>query len=36
MVTIRLTNTKTRDKQVFRPIDPADVRLYLCGPTDRL
>ena len=33
MVTIRLTNTKTRDKQVFRPIDPADVRLYLCGPT---
>ncbi len=33
MVEIRLTNTKTRSKEVFRPLDPQDVRLYLCGPT---
>ncbi|SIP90251.1 cysteinyl-tRNA synthetase [Paracoccus thiocyanatus] len=33
MVEIRLTNTRTRRKQVFRPIDPQNVRLYLCGPT---
>src|SRR5699024_713653 len=33
MTQIRLTNTKTRRKEVFAPIDPARVRLYLCGPT---
>ncbi|MDT1061244.1 cysteine--tRNA ligase [Paracoccus sp. CPCC 101403] len=33
MVDIRLTNTKTRGKEVFRPLDPENVRLYLCGPT---
>lgn len=33
MTQIRLTNTRTRTKEDFRPIDPADVRLYLCGPT---
>lgn len=33
MVEIRLTNTRTRRKEVFRPIDPQNVRLYLCGPT---
>lgn len=33
MVQIRLTNTKTRRKEDFIPIDPRDVRLYLCGPT---
>ena len=33
MVEIRLTNTKTRGKEVFAPIDPQNVRLYLCGPT---
>ena len=33
MTQIRLTNTKTRQKQVFAPIDPSRVRLYLCGPT---
>ncbi|WP_134679289.1 cysteine--tRNA ligase [Paracoccus ravus] len=33
MVDIRLTNTKSRGKEVFVPIDPQNVRLYLCGPT---
>lgn len=33
MVTIRLTNSKTRRKEEFRPIDPKDVRMYVCGPT---
>ena len=33
MVQIRLTNTKTRRKEDFQPIDPQNVRLYLCGPT---
>ncbi|WGV17993.1 cysteine--tRNA ligase [Fuscovulum ytuae] len=33
MVTIRLHNSKTRAKEVFDPIDPMNVRLYVCGPT---
>ena len=33
MVEIRLTNTATRRKETFRPIDPANIRVYLCGPT---
>ena len=33
MVTIRLTNSKTRRKGAFAPLDPADVRMYVCGPT---
>ena len=33
MVEIRLTNTKSRGKEIFRPIDPARVGLYICGPT---
>ncbi len=30
---IRLTNTLTRQKEDFQPIDPERVRLYVCGPT---
>ncbi|MBD3786582.1 MAG: cysteine--tRNA ligase [Sphingomonadales bacterium] len=30
---IRLHNTKTRRKEAFVPLDPANVRMYLCGPT---
>ncbi len=33
MVTIRLTNTMTRKKEDFVPLDPANVRMYVCGPT---
>jgi cysteinyl-tRNA synthetase len=30
---LRLYNTLTRSKDVFVPIDPKNVRLYVCGPT---
>ncbi len=30
---IRLTNSKTRKKEDFVPIDPENVRMYVCGPT---
>lgn len=30
---LKLYNTLTRSKALFRPIDPARVRLYVCGPT---
>ena len=30
---IRLRNTATRRIERFEPLDPANVRLYLCGPT---
>lgn len=32
-LTLKITNTLTREKEVFRPIDPSHVRLYVCGPT---
>src|SRR5690606_29351639 len=28
-----LYNTLTRRKETFEPIDPANVRMYVCGPT---
>ncbi|MCZ4354171.1 cysteine--tRNA ligase [Roseovarius aestuarii] len=33
MTTIKLHNTKTRKKEVFAPLDPDNVRMYVCGPT---
>src|SRR5476651_774051 len=30
---LRLYDTLTREKRVFAPLDPADVRMYVCGPT---
>ena len=33
MTQITLYNTKTRSKEVFTPIDPRNVRMYVCGPT---
>src|SRR5262245_66456661 len=30
---LRLYDTLTADKRVFRPLDPARVRMYVCGPT---
>src|SRR5918998_5315166 len=30
---LRLYNTLTRSKDAFVPIDPENVRLYVCGPT---
>ncbi len=32
-MSLTLYNTLTRKKELFRPIDPANVRLYACGPT---
>ena len=33
MTTIQLYNTATRTKERFDPIDPLNVRMYVCGPT---
>ncbi len=33
MTKIRLTNSAARTKQDFVPLDPARVRMYVCGPT---
>jgi cysteinyl-tRNA synthetase len=30
---LRLYNTLTREKEHFAPIDPQNVRMYVCGPT---
>jgi cysteinyl-tRNA synthetase len=30
---LKLYNTLTREKELFVPIDPANVRMYACGPT---
>jgi cysteinyl-tRNA synthetase len=30
---LKLYNTLTKDKQVFDPLEPDNVRLYVCGPT---
>ena len=33
MTEIELYNTRTRTRERFVPIDPANVRMYVCGPT---
>jgi cysteinyl-tRNA synthetase len=30
---LRLYDTMTKEKRPFRPLDPANVRMYVCGPT---
>lgn len=30
---LKLYNTLTRSKDAFRPVDPRNVRMYVCGPT---
>ena len=30
---LKLYNTRTRRKEVFEPLDPKAVRMYVCGPT---
>jgi len=32
-MTLRLFNTLTKTKDVFAPLDPKNVRMYVCGPT---
>ena len=32
-MSLRIYNTLTRTKEVFTPIDPTNVRMYVCGPT---
>ena len=33
VTSLRLYNTLARNKEAFKPIDPANVRMYVCGPT---
>jgi cysteinyl-tRNA synthetase len=33
MMTLRLYNTLTRQKEDFKPLEAANVRMYVCGPT---
>ena len=30
---MKLYNTRTRTKEDFQPLDPDNVRMYVCGPT---
>ena len=32
-MTLRLYNTLSRSKEEFRPLDPSNIRVYVCGPT---
>ena len=32
-MTIRIYNTLSRKKEVFEPVEPGKVRMYVCGPT---
>jgi len=33
MKTLQLYNTLSRQKEEFKPLDPSNVRMYVCGPT---
>ena len=33
MTALRLYNTLTHEKETFSPLDPRNVRMYVCGPT---
>ena len=33
MTQLQLHNTATRRKEPFQPLDPDNVRMYVCGPT---
>jgi len=33
VMTLKLYNSLTRRKEEFRPLDPKNVRMYVCGPT---
>ncbi len=33
MPKLKLYNTMSRTKEVFEPLDPSNVRMYVCGPT---
>jgi cysteinyl-tRNA synthetase len=30
---LSIYNTLTKKKEIFEPIDPPEVRIYMCGPT---
>ena len=32
-MTLRITNTLTREKEIFEPLEPGRVTMYVCGPT---
>ena len=32
-MSLKLYNTRTRTKEEFQPLDPGNVRMYVCGPT---
>ncbi|MFT7512408.1 MAG: cysteinyl-tRNA synthetase, partial [Candidatus Omnitrophota bacterium] len=32
-MSIQFYNTMTREREVFEPINPGEVRIYTCGPT---
>ena len=32
-MTLKLYNTRTRQKEIFEPLDSKSVRMYVCGPT---
>jgi cysteinyl-tRNA synthetase len=32
-MTLKVYNTLTRKKEVFEPLEPGKVKMYVCGPT---